>query len=133
MTASKRQLKFSKLIQQEISAILQSQFYSEFNGKLVSVTDVEMSPDLGLARIYISVFPISFSDDALNLINDKKSKVRGELGRKIGKQVRIVPELAFFLDATAENAQSIDKLLDSLEIPEEGDSETEEDWMSPAL
>ncbi|MHA7099673.1 ribosome-binding factor A [Roseivirga pacifica] len=127
MTASKRQLKFSKLIQQEISAILQSQFYSEFNGKLVSVTDVEMSPDLGLARIYISVFPISFSDDALNLINDKKSKVRGELGRKIGKQVRIVPELAFFLDATAENAQSIDKLLDSLEIPEEGDSETEED------
>ncbi|WP_422355440.1 30S ribosome-binding factor RbfA [Roseivirga pacifica] len=127
MTASKRQLKFSKLIQKEISAILQSQFYSEFNGKLVSVTDVEMSPDLGLARIYISVFPISFSDDALNLINDKKSKVRGELGRKIGKQVRIVPELAFFLDATAENAQSIDKLLDSLEIPEEGDSETEED------
>ncbi|MCO6359305.1 30S ribosome-binding factor RbfA [Roseivirga pacifica] len=127
MTASKRQLKFSKLIQQEISAILQSQFYSEFNGKLVSVTDVEMSPDLGLARIYISVFPISFSDDALNLINDKKSKVRGELGRKIGKQVRIVPELAFFLDATAENAQSIDKLLDSLEIPEEGDSKTEED------
>lgn len=127
MTASKRQLKFSKLIKEEISAILQSQFYSDFNGKLVTVTDVEMSPDLGLARIYISVFPITFSDNALNLINDRKSKVRGELGRKIGKQVRIIPELAFFLDATAETAQSIDRLIDSLDIPEEDDSENEED------
>ena len=91
----------------------------------MSITDVVMSPDLGLAKVYISVFPLKFSDELLEVINSNKSKVRGALGRNIGNQVRVIPELAFFLDATAENADRMDKLIDSLNIPPATDDEEE--------
>jgi ribosome-binding factor A len=117
MAGSKRQEKFSKLIKEEISSIFSLSFSSEFNGKLVTITDVVMSPDLGLAKIYISIFPIIHSDSLLGLINDKKSFIRGALGKAIGKEVRVIPELAFFLDGTAERASKIDSLLEGLHIP----------------
>lgn len=117
MAGTKRQQKFSKLIKEELSKIFTLQFSSEFAGKLVTITDVVMSPDLGLARVYISVFPIKYADELIEVINSNKSKVRGALGRGIGNQVRVTPELAFFLDATAEQADKMDKLLDSLNIP----------------
>lgn len=123
MAGSKRQQKFGNLIKEELSKIFNHQFSSEFSGKLITITDVVMSPDLGLARTYISVFPIKHSDELLEVINNGKSKVRGALGRAIGHQVRVIPELAFFLDATAENADKMDKLIDSLNIPPAKDQE----------
>jgi len=125
MAGSKRQQKFSNLIKEELSKIFTLQFSSEFSGKLVTITDVVMSPDLGLAKVYVSVFPLNFSDQLLDVINTNKSKVRGALGRTIGNQVRVIPELAFFLDATAENADRMDRLIDSLNIPPATDEEEE--------
>lgn len=124
--ASKRQQKFSKLIQEEISKIFQKDFSGIFSGKLVTVTDVEMSPDLGFAKIFISVFPIAYSDEMMEQIELNKSKVRGELGRAIGKEVRVIPELAFFLDATAERASRMDSLLDSLNISDPDPTDEED-------
>ena len=125
MTGSKRQQKFSKLIQKEISQILQQEHSGSFLGKLVTVTDVEMSPDLGLARLYVSVFPVSASDQILDYLNGSKSKIRGSLGRAIGKEVRVIPELAIFLDNTAELASKMDSLIEGLDIPEEPEKEEE--------
>lgn len=123
MAGSKRQLKFSNLIKEELSRIFTLQFSAEFSGKLVTITDVAMSPDLGLARVYISVFPIKYAEELLEVINSGKSKVRGALGRAIGSQVRVIPELAFFLDATAENADRMDRLIDGLNIPPSKDED----------
>lgn len=122
MAGSKRQEKFSKLIKEEVSSIFTNMFSSEFNGKLVTITDVVMSPDLGLAKFYISVFPVIHSNEVIDLINDRKSAIRGTLGRAIGKEVRIIPELAFFLDGTAESASRIDSLIEGLNIPPESPS-----------
>ena len=119
MSESKRQLKFAKLIRKEISEILQREFSGRFMGSLVTVSDVSMSPDLGLARIYFSIFPVAKAGDIMNMLEAEKSKIRGSLGRRIGKEVRIVPELAFFDDQTAEEASRMDQLLDSLDIPPE--------------
>ncbi len=117
MSESKRQLKFAKLIRKEISEILQRDFSGRFTGSLVTVSDVSMSPDLGLARVYFSIFPVANAEKVMRILNDEKSRARGSLGRRIGKDVRIVPELAFFDDHTAETANSMDQLLDSLDIP----------------
>lgn len=125
MAGSKRQEKFANLIKEEISGIFTRSFSSQFSGKLVTITDVVMSPDLGLAKLYISVFPIIHSDDIIDLINDQKSQIRGALGRAIGKEVRVIPELAFFLDGTAERASRLDSLIEGLNIPPEDPTEEE--------
>lgn len=124
--ATKRQQKFSKLIKEEVSKIFHRQFSGAFSGKLVTITDVEMSPDLGFAKIFVSVFPILSADELIKFIEENKSRVRGDLGRAIGKEVRIVPELAFFLDSTAENASKIDSLIDSLDIPDPDPTDEED-------
>ncbi len=127
MAGSKRQQKFSKLIQKEVSQIIQQDYSGNFIGKLVTVTDVEMSPDLGLARLYISIFPVSAAEESLEFLNSVKPRIRGSLGRAIGKDVRVIPELAFFNDSTAETASRMDAILGSLDIPKDESSESEED------
>jgi ribosome-binding factor A len=117
MSESKRQLKFSKLIQEEISDIYQRRFQGSFAGSLVTVSDVEMSPDLSFAKIFVSVFPSAQTGTVMEKLNEDKSQIRGDLGRRIGKNVRIIPEIAFFSDATAEEADRIDKIIDDLVIP----------------
>lgn len=124
--ATKRQQKFSKLIKEEVSKIFHRQFSGAFSGKLVTITDVEMSPDLSFAKMFVSVFPVLHADDLIKFIEENKSRVRGDLGRAIGKEVRIVPELAFFLDSTAENASKIDSLIDSLDIPDPDPTDEED-------
>ena len=121
--ASKRQQKFSRLIQKEVSQILQQEHGGSFPGKLISITAVAMSPDLRLANLYVSVFPINASDEVLDYLEASKSKIRGALGRAIGKEVRVIPELALFPDNTAEAASKMDTLLDSLHIPDLPESE----------
>ncbi|MFT6055038.1 MAG: ribosome-binding factor A [Roseivirga sp.] len=117
MTQSKRQLKFSKLIQKEISEIFQKEHSGKFLGSLVTISDVRMSPDLGLARIYLSIFPVHSVDRIMGEIEEEKSRIRGSLGRRIGKDVRIVPHIAFHADTTAEDAEKMDKIIDKLNIP----------------
>jgi ribosome-binding factor A len=123
MSESKRQLKFSKLIQEEISDIYQRRFQGSFAGSLVTISDVEMSPDLGFAKIFVSVFPSAQTGTVMEKLNEDKSQIRGDLGRRIGKNVRIIPEIAFFSDPTAEEADRIDKIIDDLVIPPKKDQD----------
>lgn len=116
---SKRQVKYSKQLQKDLAEIFQQDPSHYFGSSLGTITGVNVSPDLGLARIHISVFPISKAEEVFEHLNSIKSEIRLKLGKKIGKQVRIIPELAFFHDDTEEKASKIDNLINKLNIPPE--------------
>lgn len=116
---SKRQQKYGKLIQKDVSEILRLNFSDLYKGGLVTVTLVKMTPDLGIARIYLSLLGVKDIDQFFNDISEKKSEIRKILGNKIGKQVRKIPDLEFFHDNIEEEARRVDKLIDGLNIPPE--------------
>lgn len=123
---SKRQHKFSRLILRDLADIFEHDYRNGFGEAFVTLTGVEMSPDLGIASVYVSVLPNSLHKQVMESIENKKSRIRGELGKKIGKQVRIIPELRFFADETEENAAHIESIFRNLEIPPEEESEESE-------
>ena len=114
---SKRQIKFGKQIQKDLAEIFQKDPVHYFGSTLGTITGVSVSPDLGLARIHLSIFPIDQSEKVFQHLENIKSEIRLKLGKKIGSRVRIVPELAFFHDDTEEKASKIDNLIDKLDIP----------------
>jgi ribosome-binding factor A len=107
---STRQLKVAKLLQKELGIYLQRNSLTYLN-TLLSVTVVRISPDLSFAKVFVSVFPPEKREEVLNVLNETKSHVRFELGKKVKNQLRIVPELAFHIDDSLDYAERIDKLL----------------------
>jgi ribosome-binding factor A len=80
-------------------------------GAMLSVTVVRVSPDLSYARVYVSIFPSSLTGEVLRSLVANNKTIRFLLGRKIGKQMRVVPELRFFADDSLDYIQKIDELL----------------------
>lgn len=80
-------------------------------GVLVSVSVCRISPDLSVCRVYLSVFPSERAEEIVGNINANQRQVRYELGTRVGKQLRIIPELKFFVDDSLDYAQHIDELL----------------------
>lgn len=117
MAGSTRQQKFSRLIQKEISEIFQRDKRGILDNAFVTVADVKVSPDLGVAKIYISMMLSPDKQAVLEKLNTRKSEIRKALGDKIRKQVRVIPELIFYLDEVEENAQRMDQLLKNLNLP----------------
>lgn len=107
-----RQNKVARLFQKELSLIFQSQTRA-MHGTMVSVTRCKVSPDLGICTAYLSVFPSGKGEEILASIRANDKNVRYELGKKIGKQVRIVPVLRFFIDDSLDYLERIDELLQS--------------------
>lgn len=105
-----RQNKISRLIQKELSEIFLLQTKS-MNGALVSVSAVRISPDMSIARVYLSVFPSERSQEIVKNINDNMKSIRYELGTRVRHQLRIIPELKFFVDDSLDYAERIDELL----------------------
>jgi ribosome-binding factor A len=114
---TKRQHKYSKLILRDLAEIFQHDYRDSFGRAFVTLTGVEVSPDLSVASVYVSVLPNSEQENVMETLGHKKNHIRGELGRRIGKQARIVPDLRFFLDETEEHAAQMDSLFKDLEIP----------------
>ena len=83
----------------------------------MTLTSVDVSPDLSVAKLYLSVFPIKDVEDVFFRLEEMKSEVRKLLGNKIGKRVRIVPHLVFKHDETQERAAEMDRLISGLNIP----------------
>jgi len=110
---STRQNKISRLIQREMADILLKLNKDRFSGKLISVSQVRVTKDMGIARIYLSIFPSEFSKEIVEEIKVITSQIRGELGRKVGKSLRVIPELEFYIDDSLDYIDNIDKLLDS--------------------
>lgn len=106
-----RQLKVARQIQKDLSEIFRSKGLSVFGGAMISVVHVRISPDLSVAHAWISVFPSQKAQEVLNRVQEQSRSIRGELGRRVARQLRIVPELVFFLDDSLDYAQHIDELL----------------------
>jgi ribosome-binding factor A len=108
---SKRQQRISKLIQHDLGEIFQLEVPHLTPGVMVTVTQVYVTPDLALAKVYLSLFPTSNKEPLLEKINDASREVRGLLGKRVRHQLRAIPELRFYLDDSLDFIEKIDKLL----------------------
>ena len=108
---SKRQLQVSREIQKDLAEIIRSKGMAAFGGAMVTVTEVRISPDLSVAKVFVSIFPSDKQESAMNVIQENARAYRGELGRLVASQLRIVPDLVFLLDTTLDYAEHIDELL----------------------
>ncbi|MDG1916520.1 MAG: 30S ribosome-binding factor RbfA [Flavobacteriales bacterium] len=108
---STRQKKVSRQLLKDLSEILQLKGRDIIGTSLVSVTVVRISPDLSVARVYISVFGTEEKEALLKRINQQSYAIRKKLGERIRNQMRKVPELKFFLDDSVDYSQQIDDLL----------------------
>lgn len=107
---SNRQQKVNRLIQKELSDIFLLET-KKMQGVFISVTNVRVTPDLGLAYAYLSIFPSEKSGEIVENINNNVKSVRYELGKRVGKQLRVVPELNFHVDDSLDYIERIDQLL----------------------
>ncbi len=109
--ASTRQLKVARELQRHLAEIIRSRGMSVFGGAMVTVSEVRISPDLSVAKVYVSIFPSEKQEDVMKTLQVENKSIRGELGRKVAKQLRIVPDIDFYLDSTLDYAEHIDELL----------------------
>jgi ribosome-binding factor A len=109
---SVRLSKIERLLQKELGEIFQRQTQA-MHGTLVSVTTVRVSPDLSIARAYLSIFPSEKGEEMLEAIRTNTRTVRYELGQRVRLQLRKIPELSFFIDDSLDYLDNIDKLLNS--------------------
>ena len=108
-----RQNKIARLIQKDMGEILQALGRDNFPGNMITVTKVHISPDLFLAKVFVSLFGKDDKKDLLEQIKDHKKEIRLKLGNRIHNQVRSIPELDFLLDDSLDYIENIDKLLKS--------------------
>ena len=105
-----RQNKIARLLQKELSDIFLLQTKS-MPGILISVSAVRISPDMSVARAYLSIFPSEKSEEIVKNINGNMKSIRFELGTRVRHQLRIIPELKFFVDDSLDYLERIDELL----------------------
>ena len=105
-----RQNKIARLLQKELSLIFQQQTRAT-HGVMISVTRTKISPDLSICTAYLSVFPSEKGEEILANINANSKQIRYELGTRVRNQMRIIPELRFFIDDSPDYIERIDELL----------------------
>ncbi|MBR1870140.1 MAG: 30S ribosome-binding factor RbfA [Bacteroidales bacterium] len=108
---STRQLKVSRELQRDLAEIIRSKGMAAFGGAMVTVSEVRISPDLSVAKVYVSIFPSEKAEAVMGILNENLKTYRGQLGRKVASQLRIVPELVLYLDTSLDYAAHIDELL----------------------
>jgi len=119
MSGSIRQQKYGRLIQKELSDIFQRDKKGILGNAFISIAEVRLSPDLSVAKVYVSMSLAKDKKVLLQNIQSHKSEIRKALGDRIRNQARIVPDLVFFIDEVEENAQRIEDILKNLNIPKE--------------
>ncbi|HIR38265.1 MAG TPA: 30S ribosome-binding factor RbfA [Candidatus Limisoma gallistercoris] len=107
---STRQAKIARLLQKELSEMFRRQT-AAMGGVLVSVSAVRISPDLSVARGYLSIFPSERAEEILKNINSNARTIRYELGKIVRFQLRKIPELSFFIDDSLDYIEHIDNIL----------------------
>lgn len=108
---STRQKKVARLVQKELAELIMHHGPELAHGKMISVTTVRVSPDLSLAKAWVSIFPSDGAEAALELLRSSVPRLRYELGQKVRNQLRIVPEIAFFIDDSNDYIDNITNLL----------------------
>jgi len=105
-----RQNRVEGVIQEELAVFFQRNASEICLGAMVSVTVVRVSADLGVARVYISVFAGPDKKDVLKSIQENSRKIRGEVGKRL-KNMHKIPELSFYIDDSIDYAEEINNLL----------------------
>jgi len=108
---SKRLAKVSQMLEQELSKILQAHAQNQLKGVLLSVTKVRLSPDIGYAKVYISIFPTTKTKEVMDDIELNAWQFKNALTAAVGKHMRIIPNLSYYNDDSLEYEEKIDKLL----------------------
>ena len=116
---SKRQLKFSRLIQKDLAEIFQRDAKGLFGSALITVTRVSMSPDFSLAKIHLSILTTEDRQVVLQKLKENTKAIRNMLAQRISKQVRIIPALVMYLDESVDYAMKMSGIIDDLEIPKD--------------
>jgi ribosome-binding factor A len=114
---TQRQQKFSRLLQKELGSIFQQDTKSMFGNAFITISGVQVSPDFSIATVYLSLTLSKKPQVLLEEIREKGKQIRSLLAGKIRHQVRIIPELRFFIDDSLLEAERMDKLIASLNIP----------------
>mgnify|MGYP006266463459 FL=1 len=111
--ASIRQERVAELLKRELSILFQRESNTWFNGLFITVTQVRIGPDLGLAKVYLSFMAAPNRDEALKQVEAEGWRVRKALGGKVGKQLRRVPELNFYVDDSLDFVDEVQRALHS--------------------
>jgi ribosome-binding factor A len=106
-----RQHKVSRLLQKELGEYFQKNGSAFAGGKMISVTVVRISPDLGVAKVYLSIFPGEKAEETIQVISEKAGLIRSQMGNILRNQLRHIPEFAFFLDDSLDYIDRIEDLL----------------------
>ncbi len=106
-----RQERINKLLQQDLGEIFQMDMRHVSQGAMITVTKVKVTPDLSIAKVYLSLFAIADKDEMLKNIRSHTKEIRGKLGNKVKHQLRVVPNLSFYLDDSLDYIENIDNLL----------------------
>lgn len=113
-TESKRQQRFAGVIQQDLAEMFQRDGNTWAPGAFITVTRVRVTPDLAIARVYLSFLNTKTAKSDIESIRSKSSEIRYKLGGRIKNQARIVPQLEFFLDDTNEYVEHMDKIFEKI-------------------
>lgn len=108
---STRQNKISRLIQKDLGVIFQQESRNLFHGAMITVTKVHVAKDLSIAKTYLSLFATKDKDALLEKIRKETKEIRHLLGTRVHNQLRIIPELQFFLDDSLDYIENIENLL----------------------
>jgi len=108
-----RQLKIARLVQKDLGMIFQQQSHILFGGAMITVTKVHITRDLAIAKIYLSLFATRSKPELMESIRLHSKEIRRELGSRVHKQLRIIPELHFYLDDSLDYIDNIEHLLKS--------------------
>jgi ribosome-binding factor A len=108
---STRQQKIARLIQKDLGEIFQQESRNYFGGVMITVTKVQVAKDLSVAKSYLSIFPSNGKEKIMEVIVKHTKDIRRILGQREHNQLRIIPELQFFLDDSLDYIENIDNLL----------------------
>ena len=108
---STRQQKVARQIQKDLAEVIRSRGMAAYDGAMLTVSGVKITSDLSLAKVYVSVFPSVKAEAVMERLGEETSRLRGELGRRVATQLRIVPEIVFYLDDSLDYVEHIDELL----------------------
>ena len=113
-----RQQKIARQIQKDTADIFARELAAKLRGVMTTVTTVRVSPDFGYAKIYVSVFPFGEAQRVMQILDEESWLVRRSLGQRIRHQLKVVPELQFFLDDSLEYIENIERAMG----PDRGDA-----------
>jgi ribosome-binding factor A len=122
---SNRQKKFAGLLQEELAAIFQREGAAYLPNTLVTITKVRVSPDLAVAKVYLSFFNTNNTNLSVATVNSHAGEIRYKLGSRIRHQARVIPTLSFFVDDTNEYVERMDQIFDKI-AKERKDSDNQE-------